>query len=58
MTRTHYPHDRLVLAQKHAAEVRARNFPRPCECKSCVEADNLPAVLRIVAMAEKRANGQ
>lgn len=39
---------RLTEAQARAAEIRARNFPAPCNCAECVVARNLPAVLRIL----------
>ena len=44
--------ERLADAQERAAEIRARNFPLPCDCQSCTLERNLPAVMRIV---EKRA---
>jgi len=31
-----------------AAQARERIAQRPCTCKSCVIAENLPAVLRII----------
>lgn len=40
---------RLAEAQARAAEIRARNFPAPCNCAECVTSRNLPAVLRILA---------
>ncbi len=41
--------NRLQKAQQVAAEIRARNFPPPCDCKECVSARNLPAIQRILA---------
>lgn len=40
---------RLDQAQAIADLARARNFPPDCECQACVNARNLPAVLRILA---------
>ena len=39
----------LERAQALAAEVRARNFPPPCQCATCVSVRNLPAIQRILA---------
>lgn len=47
--------DRLTVAQQQAAEIRARNFPAPCQCDTCQRETLLPAVLRIVEQASRRA---
>ncbi len=47
--RNAYGFPMLERAQAMAAEVRARNFPPPCQCATCVSVRNLPAVLRILS---------
>lgn len=41
--------EKIGIARHIAADVRARNFPPPCMCETCVSVRNLPAVLRILA---------
>lgn len=47
--RNEYGFPVLERVQAQAAEIRARNFPAPCDCAECVKAQNLPAVQRILA---------
>lgn len=49
MDRNAYGFPVLERVQAQAAEIRARNFPAPCECDECVSARKLPAVQRILA---------
>lgn len=41
--------EKLGIARHIAADVRARNFPPPCMCETCVSVRNLPAIQRILA---------
>ena len=47
--RSEYGFPILEQAQVKAAEIRARNFPAPCQCDECKIARNLPAVQRLLA---------
>jgi hypothetical protein len=40
--------DKLLQAQRYAAEARARNTP-PCDCPACRQQAMLPAVMNIIA---------
>lgn len=41
--------EKIGIARHIAADARARNFPPPCMCETCVSVRNLPAVQRILA---------
>lgn len=45
---------KLGIARHIAADARARNFPPPCMCETCVSVRNLPAVMRIIAAHQAR----
>lgn len=47
--------DKLSQARHIAADARARNFPPPCMCETCVSVRNLPAVMRILAAYRVRS---
>ncbi len=48
--RNQHGYPMLERVQQQAAEIRARNFPAPCQCATCVSVRNLPAVQRILAL--------
>lgn len=48
--------EKIGIARHIAADARARNFPPPCMCETCVSVRNLPAVMRIIAAHQARGD--